>query len=299
MDKIIGLIGCGRWGRNILRDLLSLECRVIVADPLPQARETALRMGAELAVENSSLMDDYSCDGYIIASPILTLPDESGKMLQRGKPVFCEKPVFITAEEKERLLTAGAAERLFAMYKFCYHPGIDALRLIVASKELGQVEAVILRRLNWDDDFQETDCLWLAGVHQISIAHRLLGYVPEPEMASVSLHDGIVTAASITLGKSLPVMITISSRHPVKEMSVAVLCSGGVALLPDPYAGAIVIKKDGHGDEQRRISKEMPLLLELKDFLKYLQNGCQPRCGFDMAAGVSSTICKIRHIASV
>jgi len=89
MDKIIGLIGCGRWGRNILRDLLSLKCKVIVADPLPQARETALRMGAELAVENSSAMDDYFCDGYVIASPILTLPNESERMLRRGKPVFC------------------------------------------------------------------------------------------------------------------------------------------------------------------------------------------------------------------
>lgn len=299
MDKIIGLIGCGRWGRNILRDLLSLRCRVIVADPSPQARETALRMGAELTVENSSQMDDYSCDGYIIASPILTLPDESQMMLRHGKPIFCEKPVFITTEEKERLLMAGAAERLFAMYKFCYHPGIEALRSIIVSEELGPLETIILRRLNWDDGFQGTDCLWLAGVHQISIAHRLLGYVPEPEKASVSLHDGIVTAASITLGKSLPVMITISSRHPVKEMSVAVLCSGGVALLSDAYARAIIIKKEGHANEQRSISSKMPLLLELKEFLEYLQKGCQPRCGFDMAAGVSSTICKIGRISSV
>ena len=29
----ISLIGCGRWGRNILRDLLSLGCDVAVADP--------------------------------------------------------------------------------------------------------------------------------------------------------------------------------------------------------------------------------------------------------------------------
>jgi predicted dehydrogenase len=256
-------------------------------------------MGAELAVENSSAIDDSFCDGYVIATPILTLTNESEKMLRRGKPVFCEKPVFITAEEKERLLTAGAAERLFAMYKFCYHPGIDALRSIIALKELGQVEAIILQRMDWDNDFRGTDCLWFAGVHQISIAHHLLGYIPEPEIASVSLHDGLITVASITLGKTLPVMITISSRHPVKEISAAVLCTRGVALLPDAYAGAIVIKKDGHEYEQRSIGTEMPLLLELKDFLEYLQNGCRPRCGFDMAASVSSTICKIRCIANV
>ena len=186
------------------------------------------------------------------------------------------------------------------MYKFCYHPGIDALRSIIALKELGQVEAIILQRLDWDDDFQGTNCLWWAGVHQISIAHRLLGYAPEPEIASVSLHDGLITAASITLGKTIPVMITISSRHPVKkEISAAVLCDRGVALLPDAYAGTIFIKKDDHEDEQRSIVTEMQLLLELKDFLQYLQNGCRPRCGFDMAVSVSSTICKIRRIANI
>lgn len=295
----IGLIGCGRWGRNILRDLLSLRCRVIVADPSSQARENALRMGAEFAIENSSAMDDYGCNGYVIASPILTLANESEMMLRHGKPIFCEKPVFTTDEEKERLQTAGAAERLFAMYKLCYHPGIEALRSIIASEELGPVEAIILQRLNWDDDFQGTDCLWLAGVHQISIVQRLLGYIPEPEIASVSRHDGIVTAASITLGKTIPVTITLSSKYPAKDMSVTVLCSRGVALLPDAYAGAIVIRKDGHVDEQRSISEEMPLLLELKDFLEYLQNGNRPRCGFDMAVSVASTIGKIRRIATV
>ena len=163
MNTTVGLIGCGKWGQNILRDLLSLDCRVIVADPSPQARATALRMGAESAVENGSAIDDPSCDGYVVASPILTLPDESEKMLRRGKPVFCEKPVFMTDGEKKRLLAAGAAERLFAMYKFFYHPGIEALRSMIASGELGPVEAIILQRLNWDDDFQGTDCLWLAG----------------------------------------------------------------------------------------------------------------------------------------
>ncbi|MRR16677.1 MAG: Gfo/Idh/MocA family oxidoreductase [Deltaproteobacteria bacterium] len=295
----IGLIGCGKWGRNILRDLLSLGCRVIVADPSRQARETALRMGAEFTIESGSAMDRYGCDGYVIASPILTLANEAEMMLRCGKPVFCEKPVFTADEEKERLKAAGATERLFAMYKFCYHPGIEALRAIIASEELGPAAAIILQRLNWDDDFQGTDCLWLAGVHQLSIVQRLLGYIPEPEMASVSLHDGIVTAASITLGNTLPVTITLSSRYPSKVMSVTVLCSRGAALLPDAYAGAIVIRKDGHENEQRPISEEMSLLLELKDFLGYLQNGNRPRCGFDIAASVSSTIGKIRRIATV
>jgi predicted dehydrogenase len=34
----VALVGCGRWGRNILRDLLALGVEVSVADPDPAAR---------------------------------------------------------------------------------------------------------------------------------------------------------------------------------------------------------------------------------------------------------------------
>jgi len=293
----IGQLGCGRWGKNILRDLLSLGCRVAVADPSPQARALALRMGADSAVEDSSLIGEACCDGYIVATPVRTLAGESEKMLRRGKPVFCEKPVFLTEGERDRLLAAGAAQRLFVMYKFCYHPGFDELRSIIASEELGRVEAISLQRQNWDDNLQETDCLWFAGVHQISIVHHLLGAVPEPESATVSLHGGIVTGASVTLGKAPPVMISLSSRNPQKSISAAVSCERGTAVLPDVYGESILVGKDGCENERRSIGTEMPLLLELKDFLEYLQGGARPRCGFELAESVSMTIRKIHALA--
>ena len=102
------------------------------------------------------------------------------------------------------------------------------------------------------------------------------------------MHDGLAAAASIPLGNSS------GDGHDCPDTCKKYVGNrfmyGGVALLPDVYVGAIVIKKEGQGDEQWSISKEMPLLLELKDFLKYFQNDCQLRCGFDTAAaGVSCT----------
>ena len=42
----IGLVGFGRWGRNIFRDLRSLGVVVHVADSADEARATALAQGA-------------------------------------------------------------------------------------------------------------------------------------------------------------------------------------------------------------------------------------------------------------
>ena len=293
----VGLVGCGRWGSKILRDLLVLDARVIVADPSPEARATALLLGAAAVVEHGAALDDARCAGYVIAAPIPSLAAAAEELLRRGKPVFCEKPVFTNDGERQRLLAAGAAERLFAMYKFCYHPGIDALRSIVATGELGPLEAIVLQRHGWDEDFQGTDCLWLAGVHQLSIAHRLLGSLPAPESVRVARHDGLIAAASFTLGETPPVMITVSSRHPAKTQSAAVLCSRGSALLPDAYANAIVVAKAGQAAEKRTTSGAMPLLLELEEFLAYLSGGGRPRCGFEMAERVASAVVEIRRLA--
>ena len=296
METRVGLIGCGRWGRNILRDLRALECRVVVADPSAQAREAALRLGAEQAVRSSADIIDSSCAGYIVASPVLTLPSESEAMLRRGKPVFCEKPVFRSMEEKEKLLAAGGDQNLFAMYKFCYHPGVEVLCKLANSAELGEMESIELARSGWDDDLQGTDVLWFVAVHQISIAWRILRFIPEPESADFSYHDGVIIGASICLGKNQRISIKVSSRHPIKSVSAALYCSNGSALLPDLRVPKITIRRNQQPTEQRSLSTEMPLLAELKEFVGYLNGGPKPRCDFEMAAGVSAAVHKIARL---
>jgi len=48
----VGLVGCGRWGRFILRDLLSLGCCVTVVSSSEAGRENARAGGAKHIVEN-------------------------------------------------------------------------------------------------------------------------------------------------------------------------------------------------------------------------------------------------------
>ena len=50
MKRRVALVGCGRWGGHILRDLVSLGCDVIVVDPAEEQRQGALRSGASAAL---------------------------------------------------------------------------------------------------------------------------------------------------------------------------------------------------------------------------------------------------------
>src|SRR5689334_13040946 len=121
----IGLAGCGAWGRNILRDLRDLGCRVIVLDPSEAARAVAIAGGAAVAVGSSDELPSW-LDGLVIATPTSTHAAMIERLLSRGVPLFVEKP--LTADPvAARDLARRAGGRLFVMDKWRYHPGIEAL----------------------------------------------------------------------------------------------------------------------------------------------------------------------------
>src|SRR5512143_2663425 len=94
MTKIT-LIGCGRWGRNILRDLQALGCEVAVADPDAEARRFASGAGAR---EVAGDIDQLSAsDGIVIASTSSTHDAVIRRALKRDVPVFVEKPMVTDA----------------------------------------------------------------------------------------------------------------------------------------------------------------------------------------------------------
>jgi prephenate dehydrogenase len=64
----IGLIGCGAWGKKILRQLREFDCRVFVVDPSRRARQAAIEDGAAGARAHLA----GKMDGWIVSSPAST-----------------------------------------------------------------------------------------------------------------------------------------------------------------------------------------------------------------------------------
>lgn len=297
----VGLVGHGRWGQHILRDLLSLGCEVVVADPLESARNQALTRGASSAVETAELLPAVS--GVVVATPTQVHVHSIERLLNRGIPIFCEKPLAadpVTA----KYLASLAPTRLFVMDKWRYHPGIELLGEIARSGEMGEVEGLTTERLGWLHGSTDIDGVWLLAPHDLSIALEILGVLPEPVSAVAEYRNGAMTGLRGRLGIKPWMNLNVSVLGSDFRRAITLHCVKGSVSLPDPYSPHIHItykskmaRRQTNPIELRSISTEWPLLREIKTFLVHLDGGPTPRSSAAEGAEIVAVLARLRDLA--
>lgn len=295
----IGLAGCGRWGRNILRDLLSLGCRVSVADPDVAARQHAADAGAASVGDIDALPD--TLDGYVVATPTITHYEVVNRLLSQHKPIFCEKPLTDAVDQAEALARRGG-ERIFVMDKWAYHPGVQALADLIDSGELGPVQNIRTRRLQWGQPHADTDGVWILLPHDLSIIRCLLGRLPETRVVIPDLTDGRLDGVTVVMGQGPTALVEVSARHPQNQRELVVSFAEGCAWLPSPTADHVLIHtrpEDEAAAQAQPISTEFPLLRELRCFRDYLLGGPSPPTGIEQALETVRRIEQVRRLAGV
>jgi predicted dehydrogenase len=294
--KQIGLIGCGKWGKNILRDLIQLGCQVYVVDVDSEARSQAIRNGARQAL---SIIDDLPvCDGYVVAVPIPDLTPQTIRLLRFKKPIFAEKTLCRSMQDINLLKNSGGLDYVFCMHKWHYHPGVEALRQIVQSGKIGGIAELHTTRHGWVTDFHGGDVFWTIAVHDLTIIKHITGHIPD-QVAAINViqdEDGLPVSLLAVIGHEPVVVMSVSGRHCDKTSAVSVHGKKGSAMLHDAYDDHITIRNDD-GEEKIPIDTTFPLFLELKEFVTYLYDGPKPRCNLDNAEEVTLAILGLRQKA--
>jgi predicted dehydrogenase len=111
----LGLIGCGRWGRNIIstsRDLLDAKLVAVAR----ANSGTACTMPENCCVfpDWRSLLDSNLIDGVIIASPAYTHAEIALAAMERHIPVLIEKPMALSIDDAEALLKSSIKNQTYA-----------------------------------------------------------------------------------------------------------------------------------------------------------------------------------------
>jgi predicted dehydrogenase len=112
----VAVIGCGGWGRELLKMLGRLELAQVVAicDTYPAAMRKCASdaPGAKQVGDYNTLLADNTVQAVFIATPSHQHRDIALAALKAGKHVYCEAPLGNTVEDAKAIaLAANAAPR--------------------------------------------------------------------------------------------------------------------------------------------------------------------------------------------
>lgn len=279
MTLRIALIGCGRWGRNILRDLKSCGAEVLVATPSADDRAAALAAGATIV--HVDLADLPAADGYVVATPSTTHADIVQQLLPTGRPIFVEKPMTVTAESAARLARLGG-DQIYVMQKWRYHPAIDRIRQEIDNGRLGELRAIRIQRWGWGNPHGDVNGLWILMPHDLSIVLHWLRHLPALHSVRRVVPGPIDAGLIVRLGDRAPlVTIDMSTTAPLHRRSFIVVGSAGSAELRDADDATVHLRLgppggNDAGTESIAVRRDMPLLLEIRAFIDHLNGGPPP-----------------------
>ena len=290
----VAVVGCGYWGKNLVRNFSKLGALSMVCDATAAGRATAVEIAPRASIVES--LDDLlrtDIPGIVIATPAETHYGVAKQALERGKHVFVEKPLALTYEEGDDLvrLAENSNRILMVGHVLEYHPAVIRLLELVRSGELGNVRYISSSRLNLGKVRREENILWSFAPHDIAVILRLVGNMP----FQIAAHGGSyvqpniadVTITHMLFDNGVRAHIYVSWLHPFKEQRLVVVGSKKMASFDDVTKRLILYDQrvelqagqpvpiKGKGDEVT-FGEEEPLRLECQAFLEAMRTRRSP-----------------------
>lgn len=236
----VAVIGCGYWGKNLVRNFAQLGALHLVCDETEAGRELAHKTAPQAdVVADIDRVLDAPVQGVVIATPAETHYALARRALATGKDVFVEKPLALTYEDGMELVRLAEANGRILMvgHVLEYHPAIVALNQLVQSGVLGKVQYIYSNRLSLGKVRREENILWSFAPHDIAIILRLMGSLPFQVSASggsyIQPNIADVTVTNLLFDNGVRAHIYVSWLHPFKEQRLVIIGSRQMASFDD------------------------------------------------------------------
>jgi len=250
----LGLVGRGRWGRNIERTLLTF----------PDVSVTVIARGEK---------PPAGLDGVLVATQSATHAETALPYVEAGIATFIEKPMTTTVADAERI--RDAAERtgapVFVGHIFLFHPAFLAALALLPS--LGAIRYLFCEGMNATIR-TDSSVLWDWLPHDLSMARAIFGCDPD-RVAAWSLAGGATPEAALAKFQfgGAPVVSTVSWLSPVRRRQLTIACESATLIFDDIAQRRLAL----HGREGElsypAYSDERPLTREMAAFLQAVRSG--------------------------
>lgn len=290
----VAVIGCGYWGKNLVRTFHQMGCLHAVCDVTRAGRDAAADLAPGVQVVSSFgevLESDVS--GVVIATPAETHYELVQQSLKAGKNVLVEKPLALTYEQGAELVSLADDQKRILMvgHVLEYHPAIVRLNQLVREGVLGKIHYIASNRLNLGKVRREENILWSFAPHDIAVILRLIGGMPFQVAAYggsyVQPNIADVTVTHMLFDNGVRAHIYVSWLHPFKEQRLVIVGSRKMASFDDVAKQLVLydqrvelqegqpVPVKGQG-EVVDFAHDEPLLLECQAFLSAIITNQSP-----------------------
>jgi predicted dehydrogenase len=303
---VVGVVGCGYWGPNLVRNFKALpNCNLKAMCDLSESRLRHMRSlysDVEGVTDFDHLLNGVGLDAVVVAAPVCHHYSLAKASLLAGKHTLIEKPMASSSAECEELIEIADRKGLVLMvgHTFLYSAPVNKIVEIVRAGDIGEIRYINSRRLNLGLFQKDINVAWDLAPHDISIILHVLGESPVAVNCQGNAHvtPGIEDVTNISLSFRQKRFATIQSSwlepRKVREMTIVgtqrMIVYDDLQPLEKIRIYDVRVERPPHYDSFAdfhysyhygdsyipRIQQEEPLKAECQHFLDCIDKGVEP-----------------------
>lgn len=323
-----GVIGCGHWGPNFVRNLSQLPgASVWGACDIDRHRLKHIKAVypfVEAFTDYKKILDNWTVDAVVISTPAKTHYHLAKEALKKRKHVLVEKPISLDLGHAEELIDLAKRMKRILMvgHTFMYNHAVRKVREIIKGGRLGRVYYLHSKRTNLGPLRNDVSAMGDLAPHDISIFSYILGAHPTAVTArgQYYLQRGKEDVTFITLNypKKIMANIHVSWLDPRKVREITVVGSKRMVVFDDLnrdepvklYDKKVVRKRyesdyntfkefqmliKEKGVTVPKVKAEEPMKVECKHFLKCIHSNKIPLSDGTNGLSVLKTLIAIQE----
>jgi predicted dehydrogenase len=155
----ISLVGAGYWGTKVAEELKSI----------PSVKEVEI-----IDIKQGKTLKDIKFKNVVLATPAWDHYEQTLELLSKGKNVYVEKPLALTAKQCIDIKNNIKQDQVVMCgYIFLYNDRLHKVKQLLP--KIGLIQHIESNRLNWGRFQKNISTLHSLAPHDISIIHYLLG----------------------------------------------------------------------------------------------------------------------------
>lgn len=289
----LGLIGCGRFGKNYISTINKMddvEIRYLATTKSENAK--LVNNPVKVVANYTDIFFDKTINGVIIATPPETHFDIIKDCTATLMPFMVEKPMCTSLANTIKVQEAVSKTKVPCLvdYTQLFNPAFVELCKLFKNRKLTSVES----KTNSFGPFRkDISMLWDWAPHDISMILTLVKEYPKKIDAFYDKNDNYDNSGVITIDlefKGLKTSISIDNTANKKYRSFVATAGFSTMTM---FGGELYESRDDK-ITQIHVSKEMPLKKAVEEFLLCIETGSQE--GVNLSVDVAKILEKCASI---